>query len=61
MDGLPIAAVVLLNKVTSPGLTFANYIASGIGNAALLNNTGEMIIERLRHKPVVFYFVFLVR
>ena len=27
--------------VTTPGLTFTNYLSSGIGNAALLDNTGE--------------------
>ncbi|OGU75797.1 MAG: hypothetical protein A2V93_06155 [Ignavibacteria bacterium RBG_16_34_14] len=48
--------------VVSPGLTFANYLSSGIGNAALLDNTGEDI-HRL-FAPVTsgaVYMAFMVK
>ncbi|MDO8550746.1 MAG: hypothetical protein Q7S39_11440, partial [Ignavibacteria bacterium] len=48
--------------VTTPGLTFTNYLSSGIGNAALLDNTGEDI-HRL-FAPISsgsVYMAFMVR
>ena len=48
--------------VTSPGLTFTSYLSSGIGNAALLDNTGEDA-HRL-FAPVtsgVVYMAFMVK
>ena len=49
-------------KVTSPGLTYANYISSGIGNAALVNNTGEDDNKAFTAQTGgVFYLAFMVK
>jgi len=48
--------------VTSPGLTFTSYLSSGIGNAALLDNTGEDAYRLFA--PVtsgVVYMAFMVK
>ena len=48
--------------VVSPGLTFAGYVASGIGNAAGVNNNGEDVHKQFTQQTSgVIYAAFIVK